>query len=63
MKNLEHTIFEKIVFTYQDHNAFEEKEEFKNTWYNAEYLKMSSKKQATIKEVHFINPKINAGNP
>ncbi len=63
MKNLEHTIFEKIVFTYQDLNGFEETEEFNDTWYKSAYLNMSPEKRATIKEVHFTNPKINVGNP
>lgn len=63
MKNLEYIIFEKIIFTYQDHTGFEEIEEFNDTWWNSAWFKMSHKKRATIKEVHFINPKINLGNP
>lgn len=62
MKNLDYIIFEKIVITFQDHNGFEEKEEFKDTWYNAEYLKMSPIKRKYIKEVNLINPKY-LGNP
>lgn len=57
MKNLEHTIFEKIIFTYQDRTGFEDKETFNDTWYNAVILNMSLEKRITIKEVHFVNPK------
>lgn len=57
MRNLEHIIFEQIIFTYQDSTGFEEKEYFNDTWYNAVYLNFSEIKKATIKEVHFINPK------
>jgi hypothetical protein len=57
MKNLEHTIFEQIIFTYQDHTGYEEIEIFKETWYKTVILNMSLEKRNTIKEVHFVNPK------
>ena len=38
MKDLEHIIFEQIIFTYQDHTGFEEKETF-NQQLNDDYIK------------------------